>query len=82
VHGLIGSAALALAATVTPGAAPGTETVQPAVPAPVRAAAPRRQRRQDRIAMSTSAPSSDDAAIQSQIELHVLMPALTGDGGG
>lgn len=79
MHGLIASAALALA-TVTPGAAPAAETVQPVVPAPIRAEAPPRQRRHDRIAMSATAPSSDGAAIQNQIELHVQMPALTGDG--
>jgi hypothetical protein len=83
MHALIASAALALATTVTPGPAPAAETIQPAVPAPVRAEASRRQRRHDRIALATPAGSSyDDQAIQAQIDLHVMMPVLTGDGGG
>jgi hypothetical protein len=82
MHTLIASAALALATTVTPGPTPTTETIQPAVPAPIRAEASRRQRRHDRIALATPAGASYDDAMQRQIDLHVLMPALTGDGGG
>ena len=82
MHTLIASAALALATTVTPGPAPATETVQPAAPAPIRADAPRRQSRHDRITLATPAGSTYDDGVQRQIDLHVMMPALTGDGGG
>jgi|GEM_PF-2690959 hypothetical protein len=75
------TAALALATIPAAPAAPA-QTVQPVAPAPVRADAMRRPSRRERIALAIPAGSSYDDATQKQYDLHVLMPALSGDGGG
>jgi hypothetical protein len=81
---LIGYAAFALAATISPHTAAPTQTIQPVVTAPVRAAAaPGRRDRRQMIAVGQSATTSDDdQELQRQIERRVLMPVLSGDGGG
>jgi hypothetical protein len=81
MYALIASAALALI-TMPPAPATPARTVQPATAATSLAAASRRQTRRERIAFATPAGSVYDDAAQRQIELHVLMPMLSGDGGG
>ena len=81
MYTFIASAALALATIPSAPAAPA-QTVQPAVTAPVLADASRRNRRRERIALAIPAGSSYDDAAQQRIDLHVLMPVLSGDGGG
>ena len=82
MYASIAFAALALV-TIPPAPAAPAQTVQPAVTAPVVAGAPHRLTRRERIALAVPAGSSyDDDAAQRQIDLHVLMPVLSGDGGG
>lgn len=83
--GFFGSAAIAIAAlTSTPtSTAPAVAQAAP-VAAPVVAANPSRRRRHGQQAgvAQAGAPSSDDRAIEEQTRMRVLMPALSGDGGG
>jgi hypothetical protein len=82
MHALIASAALALV-TIPPAPAAPAQTVQPVATAPVVAAdASRRHSRRERIALAIPAGSTYDDATQRQIDQHVLMPVLSGDGGG
>jgi hypothetical protein len=78
---LIGCAVLVLAATVDPSAATLDETVHAAVTTPVVAVAPKRRHRHQSAAV-VRPQSEDEQEIQRQIERRVLMPALSGDGGG
>jgi hypothetical protein len=82
----LGSAAILFAA-LTPASAPATpEGVHVAsVTVPVAAAAApfrRGRHQQQAVNVRPSAPSSDDEAIEEQMRMRVLMPALSGDGGG
>ena len=80
-----GSMAIVIAAATTPSATETTGTVQPApVTAPIVAAPASRHHRNDQQAISVerSAASDADEAIRQQLQLRVLMPALSGDGGG
>jgi len=81
MYALIASAALALV-TIPPAPAAPAQIVQPVATAPVHADASRRLSRRERIALAIPAGSAYDDAAQRQIDLHVLMPALSGDGGG
>ena len=81
MYALIASAALALVTMPPPPAAPA-QTVQPAATMPVLADASRRHNRRERIALAIPAGASYDDPAQRQIDQHVLMPALSGDGGG
>ena len=84
MYALIAAAALALVMQ-PPAAAPPAQTVQtvqPATTATALAGASRRLSRRERIALATPAGSVYDDAAERQIDLHVLMPVLGGDGGG
>ena len=82
MYALIASAALALV-TIPPASAAPAQTVQPVATAPVVAETSRRHSRRERVALAIPAGSSyDDATAQRQIDQHVMMPALSGDGGG
>jgi len=81
----LGSVAIVFAALAPVSAPASPESVQAApVTVPVAAAAPSRRRRhhQEAVNVRPSAPSSDDQAIEEQMRMRVLMPALSGDGGG
>jgi hypothetical protein len=78
-------ASLAFAAAITSSAPVATGAASPATvtaPAAVVAQAGPRRRHDDTSVVERSNESSDEAAIQEQIRLRVLMPALSGDGGG
>ena len=81
----LGSTAIVIA-SATSFSAPATAGIaQPApVVAPVVAAAPAGRQRSDQqsVSLERSAASGAAEAIERQQQLHVLMPALTGDGGG
>jgi hypothetical protein len=80
-----GSMAIVIAAATSPSVPEAAGTVQAApAPAPLVAAAPSRPLRFDQQTVSVvrSDTSAADRAIQQQTQLRVLMPALTGDGGG
>ena len=79
-----GTTAIVIAALTSPSAPAPADAVQAApATAPVVAAAPsRRHRHQQAVTVERSTQSSDDDAIQQQWQMRVLMPALTGDGGG
>jgi hypothetical protein len=83
MYALFASAALALV-TIPPSQQAPAQTVQPAATAPVVAVAnaSRRHSRPERVALAIPAGSSYDDAAQQQIDLHVLLPARSGDGGG
>jgi hypothetical protein len=81
MYASIAFAALALV-TIPPAPAPPAQTIQPAVTAPVVAGASHRLTRRERIALAIPAGSTYDDAEQQRFELHVLMPVLSGDGGG
>ena len=79
-----GTTAIVIAALTAPaqGASPDPAQAAPARP-PVVAAAPSRRRKHNEEAVSVRpASSSDQDAIEQQMQLRVLMPALSGDGGG
>lgn len=70
-------------ASGTPVAIGTAATATPAAPAAVHAAAmPRRRHRNDALVAGSSNEPSDDEVIQEQFRMRVLMPALSGDGGG
>jgi hypothetical protein len=80
-----GTTAIVIAALTAPSAPASTDAVQAApVTAPVVASVPsrRRGRHQQAVTMQQPGPSSDQEAIEEQIRMRVLMPALSGDGGG
>ena len=81
MYALIASAALALVIQPPAPAAPA-QTVQAATTATAITGASRKNSRRERIALATPAGSVYDDAAQRQIDLHVLMPVLSGDGGG
>jgi hypothetical protein len=83
MYALIASAALALV-TIPPAPAAPAQNVQSVAAAPVlaNASASRRPSRRERVALAIPAGASYDDAAQRQIELHVLMPVISGDGGG
>jgi hypothetical protein len=81
MYAFIASAALALV-TLPPAQQAPAQTIQPSTTAPVVANASRRHTRRERVALAIPAGSSYDDAAQQQIDLHVLMPARSGDGGG
>jgi hypothetical protein len=81
MYAFIASAALAMV-TIPPAQAAPAQTVQPVAAAPVASNAGRRLSRRERIALAVPAGTSYDDASQRQYDLHVLMPALGGDGGG
>ena len=81
----IGSAAIVIAAlTSTPTPTAPAAAQAATVAAPVTVATPSRRRRHNQQAgvAQPGAPSSDDQAIEEQMRMRVLMPALSGDGGG
>jgi hypothetical protein len=76
----VASLAFAAAITSTTPAATGTASpVTVTAPAAVVAQAGPRHRHDDTLVVERSNASSDDAAIQEQIRLRVLSPALSGD---
>ena len=80
-----GSAAITIAALTSAPTAPAPVVAQAApVAAPATATNPSQQRRHglQAAAVQTSVPDSDAQAIEDQIRMRVLMPALSGDGGG
>jgi hypothetical protein len=79
------STAAMVIATVTAPTAPASNDAAQAVPAPVPvvAAAQSRRRRHSNEGVSVRpGTSSDDQAIEQQMQMRVLMPPLSGDGGG
>jgi hypothetical protein len=79
-----GTTAIVIAALTAP-SAPASSDVAQAAPArvPVVAAAPSRRRGHPAQGVNVQpAGSSDQDAIEQQMQLRVLMPALSGDGGG
>jgi hypothetical protein len=79
-----GTTAIVIAALTAPFAPVSTDVAQAApVQVPVVAAAPSRRRRHqaDAVAGRPAGQTFDDA-IEQQMHLRVLMPALSGDGGG
>jgi hypothetical protein len=80
-----GTTAIVIAALTAPSAPASTDAAQAApVQVPVVAAAPSRRRRHqaDAVAGRPAGQTFDDAAIEQHMQLRVLMPALSGDGGG
>jgi hypothetical protein len=80
-----GSVAITIAALTSTPTPAGPAVAQAApVTAPVTAAAPSRRGRHSRQAatVQSSTPDSDAAALEEQNRMRVLMPALSGDGGG
>ena len=80
-----GSAAIVIAALTSSATAAASVVAQAApVAAPATATTPSQQRRHGRqtAVAQTSVPDSDAQAIEDQNRLRVLMPALSGDGGG
>jgi hypothetical protein len=80
----LGSTAILIAAATSPSAPQDAGAQQPArVTARVLAAAPsQRLPNQQAVNVAPSAAAAGDRALRQQRELHVLMPALSGDGGG
>jgi len=75
-----------LAAPAAPASTAAPDTVR-AAPAPIAAAvaaAPSRRRARQQQAVSGGRPAHpmDQEVIRQQLELRVLMPPLSGDGGG
>lgn len=80
----LGSTAILIAAATSPSAAQNASAQQPArVTARVLAATPA-QRGPDRQAVNVGPSAAERAGdgIRQQQQLHVLMPVLSGDGGG
>jgi hypothetical protein len=80
----LGSTAILISAATSPSAPQNVSAPQPArVTARVVVPAPA-QRGPDRQAVGAapSAAAAGGRALRQQRELHVLMPALSGDGGG
>jgi hypothetical protein len=84
VISLISTAAIAIAAV----SAPSTATIQAAPPptlstTTLAAASSQRHRNDDQAVgvESSSATSVDNEAIQRQLQIRVLLPPLSGDGG-
>jgi hypothetical protein len=77
-------ATLAAPAAPAPSASPDAVRAAPAAAATITAAAPsrRRGRPQQAISIERPAPPTEEEAIRKQMELRVLIPALSGDGGG
>jgi hypothetical protein len=78
---LVSLASLALGAalaTNTPAPAVATSSVA-AIPTAVHAAPVQPSHRSDMLVTERSNQSSDEEAIQQQLQLRVLMPALSGD---
>lgn len=78
---LMSCTVLVLAATVDSSVGTLDETVHAAVTTPVVAVAPKRRHRHQ-TAVVVQPQSEDEQEIQRQLERRVLMPALSGDGGG
>jgi hypothetical protein len=82
-----GTTAIVIAALTAPTAPVSPDAVLAASAAPVAAAtaaAPpkHRGRQQQAITVDRPAPPTDEQVIRQQLELRVLMPPLSGDGGG
>jgi hypothetical protein len=79
-----GTTAIVIAALTAPSAPPSSDVAE-AAPArvPVVAAAPARRRRHqaEGVTVRPAGPSDQDA-IEQQMQMRVLMPAASGDGGG
>jgi len=75
-----------LAGPVAPAPSPSPDAVRaaPAAAAVTTAAAPSRRRTSPQQAISVQRPASptDEEVIRRQLELRVIMPPLSGDGGG
>lgn len=79
-----GTTAIVIAALTAP-SAPSSSSVAQAAPAtvPVVAAAPSRRRRHQAEGVTVRpAAASDQDAIDQQMQMRVLMPPASGDGGG
>lgn len=79
-----GTAAMVIATVTAPTAAASTDATHAApAPVPVVAAAQARRRRHLNEGVSVRpGTSSDDQAIEQQMQMRVLLPPLSGDGGG
>jgi hypothetical protein len=77
-------ATLAAPAAPAPSASPDAVRAAPAAAVRITAAAPSRPRGgpQHAISIERPRPPTDEEAIRTQMELRVLMPPLSGDGGG
>ena len=80
----LGSTAILIAAATSPSAPQSASALQPArVTARVLVPAPsQRGPDQQSVSVAPSAAAASDGALRQQRELHVLMPVVSGDGGG
>jgi hypothetical protein len=79
---LISLAFGAAIASSTPATAGAPTAATPSAPAAVHAKATRHRHNDDMVVIERSNEPTDDEVIQDQLRLRVLMPALSGDGGG
>ena len=78
---LLGTMTIALA-SIAPSPSPAAPVIAQTAPAATSISAPAVSRRHQSVQAAVSQPSSsDDAALDEQYRMRVLLPPLSGDGG-